>query len=102
MRNVRIATTSYLVEDYPHTIEMNIERSVRYVREAGAKKVDILCLPEMVTTANVPAELEYFSEDYPGEFTRAFRKAAKEELKETNLSLVIRRLIEKTINSKIN
>ena len=84
MRNVRIATTSYLVEDYPHTIEMNIERSVRYVREAGAKKVDILCLPEMVTTANVPAELEYFSEDYPGEFTRAFRKAAKD----VNINLI--------------
>ncbi|MFC2085911.1 carbon-nitrogen hydrolase family protein [Bacteroidota bacterium] len=77
MRKVNIATTSFLVEDYPHTIEMNIKRSLEYVREAAAKGADIVCLPEMVTTANVPADLAYHAEDYPGEFTEAFREEAK-------------------------
>ncbi len=78
MRLTRIATTSFLVEDHPHTIEMNLERSFAYIQEAARKGADILCLPEMVTTANVSPDLEYFAEDFPGPFTKAFCRAAKE------------------------
>ncbi len=69
MRNVRIGTTAFLVEDSPHTIDMNIERAVGYIALAKAQGADILCLPEMVTTANVPKDLEYHAEEYPGEIT---------------------------------
>jgi predicted amidohydrolase len=77
MRIARVATTAFLVEDHPHTPEMNVERAIGYIRQASERKADILCLPEMVTTANVPRELEYLAEDYPGKFTDAFRRAAK-------------------------
>ncbi|HTO93196.1 MAG TPA: carbon-nitrogen hydrolase family protein [Bacteroidota bacterium] len=77
MRVARIGTTAFLLEDHPHTPAMNVERAVEYVALARGEGADILCLPEMVTTANVPRELEYFGEDYPGEFTRAFSAAAK-------------------------
>jgi predicted amidohydrolase len=77
MRNVNIATTSFLVEDHPHTVEMNVERSLEYVREASGNGADIVCLPEMVTTANVPEDLTYHAEDYPGEHTEAFRREAE-------------------------
>ena len=77
MRNVNIATTSFLVEDHPHTIDMNIKRSLEYIREAAGNGADIVCLPEMVTTANVPADLAYHADDYPGEYTEAFRQEAK-------------------------
>lgn len=77
MRKVNIATTSFLVEDHSHTIDMNIERSLEYVREAAGKGADIICLPEMVTTANVPADLAYHAEEYPGEYTEAFQQEAK-------------------------
>lgn len=78
MRQVRIATTSFLVEDTPHSVRMNLERSVEYIAMAAKKGADILCLPEMVTTANVPRDHEYDAEEYPGEWTRTFRSAAKE------------------------
>jgi len=77
MRNVRIGTTAFLVEDTPHTPEMNVERGVMYIGRAKDGGADIVCLPEMVTTANVPASLEYHAEEYPGEYTRAFQKAAR-------------------------
>jgi predicted amidohydrolase len=77
MRNVRIATAAFLVEDHPHSVEMNVERAVGYVRRAHELGADILCLPEMVTTANVPKEFEYHAEEYPGEFTKAFQRAAR-------------------------
>jgi len=77
MRVARIGTTAFLLEDQPHTPAMNVERAVDYVALAQRERADILCLPEMVTTANVPRELEYFAEEYPGEFTRAFAGAAK-------------------------
>lgn len=77
MRIVRIATTSFLVEDHSHTPAMNVARSLGYIRKARQERADILCLPEMVTTANVPEHLAYHAEDYPGEYTRAFRKAAR-------------------------
>lgn len=77
MRTVRIGTTAFLVEDSPHTIEMNIERAVDYVTLAKERGADILCLPEMVSTANVPRELEYHAEEFPGDFTRGFQRAAR-------------------------
>jgi omega-amidase len=77
MRSVRIGTTAFLVEDAPHTIEMNLARAVGYIAKARAGNADIICLPEMVTVANVEQELQYYAEEYPGEFTKIFCKAAK-------------------------
>ena len=77
MRIARIGTTAFLVEDHHHTPAMNVERAIAYIGRARRERADILCLPEMVTTANVPRDLEYYAEDYPGEFTRAFRGAAR-------------------------
>jgi predicted amidohydrolase len=77
MRHVTIGTTAFLVEDTPHTIAMNIERAVGCIALARERGADIICLPEMVTTANVPPELEYFAENYPGPATAAFRRAAR-------------------------
>ena len=77
MRTVRIGTTAFLCEEAPHTLEMNLRRSVDYVTLAARGGADVLCLPEMVTTANVPKELEYHAERFPGEFTKTFRRAAR-------------------------
>jgi predicted amidohydrolase len=77
MRNVTIGTTAFLVDDRPHSVEMNIQRAMDYIAIAHGRGADILCLPEMVTTANVPKELEYHAEEYPGVFTDAFRRAAR-------------------------
>jgi omega-amidase len=77
MRQVRIATVAFLVEDRPQSIPENLERALEYVRQAQGKGADIVCLPEMVTTANVAPELETHAEHYPGEFTRAFREVAR-------------------------
>jgi predicted amidohydrolase len=79
MRQVRIATVAFLVEDRLHSIPENVERALDYVRQAKLKGADIVCLPEMVTTANVAPELEAYAESYPGEFTRAFRDVARKE-----------------------
>ena len=79
MRQVRIATVAFLVEDRPQSIPENMERALDYVRQAKTKGADIVCLPEMVTTANVAPELESYAESYPGEFTRAFRDAARSQ-----------------------
>lgn len=77
MRNVRIGTTAFLVEDSHHTIDMNIGRAIGYIALAKEQGADILCLPEMVATANLPREMEYHAEEYPGEITAAFRRAAR-------------------------
>ena len=77
MRTVTIGTTAFLVEDSPHSIAMNIERAVGYIALAAKRGADVLCLPEMVSTANVPRDLEYHAERYPGEITVAFRRAAR-------------------------
>ena len=79
MRQVRIATVAFLVEDRLHSIPENVERALDYIRQAKAKGADIVCLPEMVTTANVAPELEIYAEAYPGEFTRDFRDAARNQ-----------------------
>jgi predicted amidohydrolase len=78
MRNVRIGTTAFLVEDTAHTPEMNVFRAVQYVGVAKQGDADIVCLPEMVTTANVHKELEYHAEDYPGAYTETFQRAARD------------------------
>ena len=77
MRNVRIGTTAFLIEDSHHTIDMNIERAIGYIALAKEQRADILCLPEMVTTANLPRDMEYHAEEYPGAITAAFRRAAR-------------------------
>jgi predicted amidohydrolase len=56
---------------------MNLERAVGYIALAEERGADVLCLPEMVSTANVPRELEYCAEEYPGEITRTFQRAAR-------------------------
>jgi predicted amidohydrolase len=78
MRIARIGTTAFLLEDYHHTPAMNMDRAVDYIARARKEGADVLCLPEMVATANVPRDLEYYAEEYPGEFTRRFRRAARE------------------------
>jgi predicted amidohydrolase len=77
MRNVKIGTTAFLVEDSPHTVGMNIGRAIGYIALAKEKGADILCLPEMVSTVNVPKDLEYDAEEYPGEITKSFQRAAR-------------------------
>jgi omega-amidase len=77
MRTIRIGTTAFLIEDHPHTPAMNVERAEAYIRRARRERADILCLPETVTTANVPRDLEYHAEQFPGEFARAFSRAAR-------------------------
>jgi len=59
MRKVRIATASFLMEDTPHTVEMNLERAKSYIREASESGADILCLPETVTTNGVSNAREF-------------------------------------------
>jgi predicted amidohydrolase len=77
MRPVTIGTTAFLLEDTPHTVEMNIARAVGYIESAKKKGVDVLCLPEMVATANVPKDLEYDAEEFPGAITARFTRAAR-------------------------
>src|SRR4051812_44190448 len=50
MRKVRIATASFLMEDTPHTVEMNLERARGYIAGASAQHAHVICLPETVTT----------------------------------------------------
>jgi len=77
MRNVTIGTTAFLIEDSPHTVEMNIARAIDYIALAKSQGANILCLPEMVSTANVSPDLEYHAEEFPGEITAAFRRTAR-------------------------
>src|SRR6478672_6565415 len=65
MRKVKIGTVSFLVEDTPHSIEMNIERGCDYIREASSLGCDIICLPEMFRTLQVPGG-ELNAESVPG------------------------------------
>jgi len=77
MRIVRIATTSFLVEDTPHSVDMNIERALGYIQQAKDKGADIVCLPEAVTTINVSEGQQYEADDFPGRFTKIFGEKAK-------------------------
>ncbi len=77
MRNVRIATTSFLVEDELHTLDMNIARAMSYIDEASDRGADILCLPEKVITTNVASRYQHHAEPFPGKITKAFCARAK-------------------------
>jgi N-carbamoylputrescine amidase len=76
MRIVRIATTSFLIEDTPHTVAMNIERGLAYIDEAKKKGADIVCLPETFPTLNLPEDHPLEAENYPGEWTKTIGKKA--------------------------
>ncbi len=53
MRKVRVGTVSFLVDEQPHTIELNVERGMAYIDGAAALGCDIVCLPEHFNTVNV-------------------------------------------------
>lgn len=78
MRMVRIATVSFLVDETPHTIELNLQRSLDYMTEAARRGADIVCLPENVITTNVEEGERSFAESFPGEITSAFCERAKD------------------------
>lgn len=78
MRNVTIATTSFLVEDHEHTLEMNFEKCILYVKEARKKSADIICFPETVLTTNAHPDLQQAGEKFPGMFTNFFCNLARE------------------------
>lgn len=50
MRTIRVASTSFLMEDEPHTVEFNLDRAADYITQAGKAGAHIVCLPETVTT----------------------------------------------------
>lgn len=77
MRPVTIGTTSFLVEDSPHTVDMNLDRAAGYIEVAGKGGADILCLPEMVSTAALPGDIFAHAEEFPGKVTRFFQRAAR-------------------------
>ncbi len=77
MRTARIGTVAFLVEDERHTIEQNIERGCDYIRKAGAIGCDLLLLPEMFRTINVPGH-ELDAEGIPGETSTRLSDAARE------------------------
>jgi predicted amidohydrolase len=76
MRKVRIGTVSFLLEDEPHTIAMNIDRACSYVERAAAERCDVVLLPEMFRTINVP-ERAYDSEEIPGPTAERLASAAR-------------------------
>lgn len=70
MRTVRVGTVSFLVEDTPHSIAMNMDRACDYIAQAGEEGCDIVLLPEMFRTINVQ-DTPYDAAAYPGrEFDR--------------------------------
>ncbi len=58
MRTVRIATTSFLIDDTPTTVEQNRDRGSRYIKDAAERGCDLVVLPEMFTTVNTGAEIK--------------------------------------------
>ncbi len=77
MRKVRLGTVSFLIEDTPHTFQMNIERACGYIEHAAGLGCDVVCLPEMLRTYNVPGrELE--PEPFPGPTSTMLSEAARE------------------------
>ncbi len=77
MRNVRIGTTSFLVDDLPHTVEQNRERATGYIRSASERGCDVILLPEMVATVNVPSG-EITPEPTDGPTLERFAREARE------------------------
>src|SRR5687767_10783958 len=78
MRNVRIGAVSFLVDDEPHTIASNIERACNYIARAAEDGCDIVCLPEMFRTINVP-DREYDAESIPGATSDVLAATAREQ-----------------------
>ncbi|HWF43275.1 MAG TPA: carbon-nitrogen hydrolase family protein [Candidatus Kapabacteria bacterium] len=83
MRNIRIASVSFLMEDstpsvrYPHSIELNLGRAKEYIRQASEANAHIVCLPETVTTNGVESPETHVAESnewasFFGETARAF------------------------------
>lgn len=50
MDKLRIATVSFLMEDRPHSVDLNLSRTREYVADASERGADVVCLPETVTT----------------------------------------------------
>lgn len=76
MRNVRIGTVSYLVEDEPHSIALNVERGCAYIERAADLGCDVVCLPEMFRTINVDGDA-YGADSIPGPTSEAISSAAR-------------------------
>ena len=76
MRNTRIGTVSFLVDDEPHTIEKNVGRACDYIYQAAERQCDIVLLPEMFRTINVPGK-ELDAEEFSGTTGKAIARAAK-------------------------
>jgi predicted amidohydrolase len=78
MRKVRIATLSFLMEDTPHTVEMNLDRARSYIREASESGADIICLPETVTTNGVANAKEFANQcrEWDGFFSESAKEFA--------------------------
>ncbi|MDP4200463.1 MAG: carbon-nitrogen hydrolase family protein [Bacteroidota bacterium] len=76
MPKVRVATVSFLMEDTPHTVEMNLERARMYIRDASEQKADIVCLPETVTTNGLanPIDSAKYSDAWMDYFADAAKK----------------------------
>lgn len=76
MRTVRIGTVSFLIEDSPHTIDLNVSRGVEYIRRAADLGCDIVCLPELFRTLNVPNR-ESEPEIFPGPTSEILAETAR-------------------------
>jgi predicted amidohydrolase len=74
MRKIRIASVSFLMEDLPHTVNFNIERAMKYIRDASNAGADIVCLPETMTTNGMGNTKVSVSTGIIDEFSRAARE----------------------------
>jgi predicted amidohydrolase len=74
MRTIRIASTSFLMEDRPHTVQLNLDRALEYVRNASDAGADIICLPETVTTNGMGSTKVSVMFDWSAQFSRAARE----------------------------
>ena len=78
MRQVRIATTAFLVPDGPSSPASNLDRALSYVEKAARRGADIVCLPETVTTVHVSGDPAVHADPFPGPVTKAFGHAARQ------------------------
>ncbi|MGE3802068.1 MAG: carbon-nitrogen hydrolase family protein [Candidatus Kapaibacterium sp.] len=76
MRTARIGTVAFLVEDEAHSIEQNVERGCEYIRQGSRKGCDLLLLPEMFRTINVPG-MEMDAEEISGGTSAKLAEAAR-------------------------
>src|SRR6476469_3578877 len=76
MRNVRVGSVSFLVEDSSHTIAMNVDRACAYVERAASLGCDVVCLPEMFRTINVD-DRAYDAEAVPGDTSNRIASVAR-------------------------